>query len=196
MQTLLDKIRKIIPVDIVPNGAIMDSEDSVGRLTWKTITTSTAQTTNISTEFKITIEECLDQQPMFKDFVLIHEYTHTLDIKCNKIGELDRNKNIETFFNCNGTDTLAITTELFHKLIHLMEDTLGMIELKSTKSWYFSSGNTTDTAELIANFGAMIYHFGDKMKSELPKASSRFIELLNQGYYGDEPKEIFKHLKH
>ena len=211
--SLFDELNKVIPITTISKGLLYTEAYSVGKVHWESdyeigsIKPSflMADESTLCKNYKISIESGLDDVPIFKDFVLIHEYMHCLDQKtCDHIGVWNGLPLNTTFFDSDNIDLISkmqIEYELRSRSSNFIKSKLGWVSvpIRSIRydvdvTWNFSHGCDNRSDELIANFGACIYLWSEETKEVFPRTSSRFVELLNQGYYGEDAKKIFKHL--
>jgi len=154
---------------------------------------------------EIVLAECLDQDKHARDFIVLHEYMHLLhhrlipdDLliakKCYQNDDKDHPlKTVaDRFFDMDDA------SELFHEL---SENLYGVMQSLTGAEVRFphKGGHITltwpvvmdDNKEMIANMGACIYYDPGLSLKKFPKAATRFLELLDSGYYGADAKTIF-----
>lgn len=157
--------------------------------------------------YQICLDAHLESHPMFRKFVMIHEFTHYLDIELNLRLGLTTYGNINRFIN---RWTSYCLLEEVSKISHVLEKMFERcpvyfkIPLDSGidpdfMTFTFDRGMDSPS-EQIANFVAALWIDSDMVCSELPNLSGSFIECLERGYYNPNEHfdlcnlKIFKHI--
>jgi hypothetical protein len=145
--------------------------------------------------YEIHITHLLDSNRRFKNHTLMHEYMHHLQtaVFADKINLNFSKYDANVFFDMDAT---SIVKELRDNMASCMDKCrLREVSLdvpKSNTQVTFLLPRHANTAELIAHFGGILFNNRKLSLKYFPKASKRFIELLESNYYGGEAKIIFE----
>ncbi len=208
-EEIIKEASKISELDIkiVPDGTLMLSNNTVGRLNWAMLNWNVDLPLRMF--YSLWIEDQVIRHKTFSTFCLMHELGHYTDLENCLKSKRDTLGNIPFFFGVNNPYYISSKEqELIHNYIvpKIFKNDPVHFEYSNTinesyppskvLTFHFDTegAGANNSTELIANFVASMYVAPELTIKHCPNMSKRFIENIIESKYPTLLKKLFEYL--